>query len=318
MAASYLQVLAQTYSRRSENISKGQSRRAWRVFRQAKSPFSWTRLFILRDAVASGTPFEMPAPTAFCRGRITRTALRSRTSKSSRIGKATYKNCKLESVVMADREVGTVKWFNDAKGYGFIQRDSGPDVFVHYRAIRGEGHRSLVEGQKVEFGDPGPERPASGRRLQGLIRKQKPVARRALSSSASTRQAPLRPAARVFVVQAVRQVISSTPRRRPAASGRRPLRPGFLPAARRAADLHAERGMRGPGAGEVVVPGRAVALQEQAVPLAHRLRQPGDAHRAVLAAGGALRVWPCSCHGPQGPSACSSQAATAACSASFR
>ncbi|MBG7049112.1 cold-shock protein [Pseudomonas aeruginosa] len=52
---------------------------------------------------------------------------------------------------MADREVGTVKWFNDAKGYGFIHRDSGPDVFVHYRAIRGEGHRSLVEGQKVEF-----------------------------------------------------------------------------------------------------------------------------------------------------------------------
>ena len=60
-------------------------------------------------------------------------------------------NSELESVVMADREVGTVKWFNDAKGYGFIQRDSGPDVFVHYRAIRGEGHRSLVEGQKVEF-----------------------------------------------------------------------------------------------------------------------------------------------------------------------
>ena len=52
---------------------------------------------------------------------------------------------------MADREVGTVKWFNDSKGYGFIQRESGPDVFVHYRAIRGEGHRSLVEGQQVEF-----------------------------------------------------------------------------------------------------------------------------------------------------------------------
>lgn len=52
---------------------------------------------------------------------------------------------------MADREIGTVKWFNDAKGFGFIQRDSGPDVFVHYRAIRGEGHRSLNEGQKVEF-----------------------------------------------------------------------------------------------------------------------------------------------------------------------
>ncbi|MBB3104827.1 cold-shock protein [Azomonas macrocytogenes] len=52
---------------------------------------------------------------------------------------------------MAGRETGTVKWFNDAKGYGFIQREGGADVFVHYRAIRGEGHRSLVEGQKVEF-----------------------------------------------------------------------------------------------------------------------------------------------------------------------
>ena len=52
---------------------------------------------------------------------------------------------------MADRVVGTVKWFNDSKGYGFIQRESGPDVFVHYRAIRGEGHRTLVEGQQVEF-----------------------------------------------------------------------------------------------------------------------------------------------------------------------
>ena len=47
------------------------------------------------------------------------------------------------------RETGTVKWFNDAKGYGFIQREGGADVFVHYRAIRGEGHRSLTEGQQV-------------------------------------------------------------------------------------------------------------------------------------------------------------------------
>ena len=49
------------------------------------------------------------------------------------------------------RETGTVKWFNDAKGYGFIQREGGADVFVHYRAIRGEGHRFLIEGQQVEF-----------------------------------------------------------------------------------------------------------------------------------------------------------------------
>ncbi len=52
---------------------------------------------------------------------------------------------------MAERETGTVKWFNDAKGFGFIQRANGPDVFVHFRAIRGDGHRTLVEGDKVEF-----------------------------------------------------------------------------------------------------------------------------------------------------------------------
>ncbi len=46
---------------------------------------------------------------------------------------------------------GTVKWFNDKKGYGFIQRDAGPDVFVHYSAIKGEGFKTLTEGQMVEF-----------------------------------------------------------------------------------------------------------------------------------------------------------------------
>ena len=52
---------------------------------------------------------------------------------------------------MTTRLTGNVKWFNDAKGYGFIQFDGGADVFVHYRAIRGEGHRSLAEGQQVEY-----------------------------------------------------------------------------------------------------------------------------------------------------------------------
>lgn len=52
---------------------------------------------------------------------------------------------------MADRENGTVKWFNDAKGFGFISRESGDDVFVHFRAILGNGFKSLQEGQKVSF-----------------------------------------------------------------------------------------------------------------------------------------------------------------------
>lgn len=50
-----------------------------------------------------------------------------------------------------EREQGKVKWFNDAKGYGFIQRASGEDVFVHHSAIRAEGFRSLAEGDAVEF-----------------------------------------------------------------------------------------------------------------------------------------------------------------------
>lgn len=52
---------------------------------------------------------------------------------------------------MSDRQIGTVKWFNDAKGFGFISRDSGDDVFVHFRAIQGTGFRSLQEGQQVSF-----------------------------------------------------------------------------------------------------------------------------------------------------------------------
>ncbi|MGI9322174.1 MAG: cold-shock protein [Pseudomonadales bacterium] len=52
---------------------------------------------------------------------------------------------------MSERQSGTVKWFNDAKGYGFIERNEGDDVFVHYRSIRGEGFRTLKQGSQVEF-----------------------------------------------------------------------------------------------------------------------------------------------------------------------
>ena len=52
---------------------------------------------------------------------------------------------------MSDREMGTVKWFNDAKGFGFISRENGEDVFVHFRSIQTQGFKSLQEGQKVTF-----------------------------------------------------------------------------------------------------------------------------------------------------------------------
>jgi CspA family cold shock protein len=54
-------------------------------------------------------------------------------------------------IYMAGRETGTVKWFNGDKGFGFIQRQNGEDVFVHFNAIKSEGYRTLREGQRVEF-----------------------------------------------------------------------------------------------------------------------------------------------------------------------
>ena len=62
---------------------------------------------------------------------------------------------------MSDTITGTVKWFNDDKGFGFIQQENGPDVFVHFSAINGSGRRSLTEGQQVTFdvsaGQKGPQ-----------------------------------------------------------------------------------------------------------------------------------------------------------------
>ncbi|HET9333417.1 MAG TPA: cold-shock protein [Gemmatimonadota bacterium] len=62
---------------------------------------------------------------------------------------------------MAERMTGTVKWFNDAKGFGFIQQENGPDVFVHFSAIQADGFKSLSENDRVEFevtqGPKGPQ-----------------------------------------------------------------------------------------------------------------------------------------------------------------
>ncbi|GAB1258858.1 cold-shock protein [Aurantivibrio plasticivorans] len=62
---------------------------------------------------------------------------------------------------MSDRVTGTVKWFNESKGFGFIQQASGPDVFAHFSAIEGDGFKTLNEGEQVEFtvteGKKGPQ-----------------------------------------------------------------------------------------------------------------------------------------------------------------
>lgn len=62
---------------------------------------------------------------------------------------------------MSDKVNGTVKWFNESKGYGFIEQESGADVFAHFSAIMSEGYKTLIEGQKVEFivtqGQKGPQ-----------------------------------------------------------------------------------------------------------------------------------------------------------------
>ena len=62
---------------------------------------------------------------------------------------------------MSNKVTGTVKWFNESKGFGFIQQESGPDVFAHFSAISGSGFKTLAEGQQVEFvvtdGKKGPQ-----------------------------------------------------------------------------------------------------------------------------------------------------------------
>ena len=63
---------------------------------------------------------------------------------------------------MSEKVSGTVKWFNEAKGFGFIEQDSGPDVFAHFRAINGSGFKTLTEGQRVTFTvTQGPKGPAA-------------------------------------------------------------------------------------------------------------------------------------------------------------
>jgi CspA family cold shock protein len=75
----------------------------------------------------------------------------SRAPESSAGRDAGARSAGSQARVDSERLRGTVKWFNDAKGYGFIGREGGPDVFVHFSAIRAEGHKTLAGGDRVEF-----------------------------------------------------------------------------------------------------------------------------------------------------------------------
>ena len=80
---------------------------------------------------------------------------------------------------MSERITGTVKWFNGDKGFGFIEREGGKDVFVHFSAIQGDGFRNLQEGQKVEFNvEQGPKGPqASNVTMSNQLDKKEPDAK---------------------------------------------------------------------------------------------------------------------------------------------
>jgi cold shock protein len=89
------------------------------------------------------TPAKFDSPAVESRYRQPATPLLTRSDSSQHNSIKGNRNIKMEQ--------GTVKWFNDAKGYGFISRESGEDVFVHFSAIQAGGFRSLQEGQKVQF-----------------------------------------------------------------------------------------------------------------------------------------------------------------------
>ena len=103
-----------------------------------------------------------PAPPQACRRPVPVASDAARWVEWTReSNKAKGSGTQLQEVRFMARLQGTVKWFNDAKGYGFISREGGPDVFVHFSAIQGSGFKSLAEGDRVEFeivqGQKGPQ-----------------------------------------------------------------------------------------------------------------------------------------------------------------
>ena len=114
---------------------------------------------LLTSAIATGISTQLLTLENFSttNGLITLAALifastiASALAASNKDPKKPVKSVQKDAESDNSRESGTVKWFNTSKGFGFITRDAGDDVFVHFRSIRGQGHRTLFEGQRVEF-----------------------------------------------------------------------------------------------------------------------------------------------------------------------
>src|SRR6185503_836665 len=111
---------------------------------------------ITRVALARGNTGDAllhktcPGPVESRLRTVPRARTAGRRAQAARASRARIGYSATEVRFMA-RLQGTVKWFNDAKGYGFISREGGPDVFVHFSAIQGSGFKSLAEGDRVEF-----------------------------------------------------------------------------------------------------------------------------------------------------------------------
>lgn len=100
-------------------------------------------------AIANALP-QIPAPALFVIAAVA-AALLPAAGASRRDGAAPRRNAESPFESGGDREEGTVKWFNVSKGFGFITKDNGDEIFVHFRSIRGEGRRGLSDGQRVSF-----------------------------------------------------------------------------------------------------------------------------------------------------------------------
>ena len=122
--------------------------RDWRLWAQRLASILLVGAVILQTATLLARPELGSTLPLACAALAVALHLAANLSRGPRRARTTNQASSQE---LSNRDTGTVKWFNTSKGFGFISRDSGDDIFVHFRAIRGEGHRVLVEGQRVEF-----------------------------------------------------------------------------------------------------------------------------------------------------------------------